>query len=175
MSGDAATARRLRQAMRGMAQSVVLVTTAFHDRRYAMVATAVCPLSLDPPAMLMCIDRAASAHRALSEGAGFHINLLRAEHEALARLCSGPAKGEERFARNAFAMDGDGLPYLVDAQANIRCVRDRCVSYGTHDVIFGSVKYVRLAQAIEPLLYFDGAYTTLAGIAWHGIGQGDAG
>lgn len=153
---------QLKLAMRGLAQSVVIITTAQSGERHAMAATAVCPVSMDPPSMLFCINRTASAHPILSKGAAFCINLLADRHEDLARLCSGPTKGEARFGSGAFATDDEGVPYVLDAQANVTCVQDGRVSYGTHDVFFGKVRSVRVAGAIEPLIYLDGSYVAVA-------------
>lgn len=153
---------QLKLAMRGLAQSVVIITTAQSGERHAMAATAVCPVSMDPPSMLFCINRTASAHPILSKGAAFCINLLADRHEDLARLCSGPTKGEARFGSGAFATDDEGVPYVLDAQANVMCVQDGRVSYGTHDVFFGKVRSVRVAGAIEPLIYLDGSYVAVA-------------
>ena len=36
------------------------------------------------------------------------------------------------------------------------------MSYGTHDVIIGKVRSVRVADVIEPLLYVNGTYAALA-------------
>ena len=154
--------QQLKLAMRGLAQSVVIITTAQSGERHAMAATAVCPVSMDPPSMLFCINRTASAHPILSKGAAFCINLLADRHEDLARLCSGPTKGEARFGSGAFATDDEGVPYVLDAQANVTCVQDGRVSYGTHDVFFGKVRSVRVAGAIEPLIYLDGSYVAVA-------------
>ena len=59
---------KLKHAMRGLAQSVIVVTTAYEGERHAMVVTAVCPVSMDPPSMLVCITRTASAYATLSKG-----------------------------------------------------------------------------------------------------------
>jgi flavin reductase (DIM6/NTAB) family NADH-FMN oxidoreductase RutF len=152
---------QLKLAMRGLAQSVVVVTTAMRGERHAMAATAVCPVSMEPPSMLFCMNRSASAHGILSKGAGFCINLLAMRHVALARLCSGPIKGEARFESGAFATDEEGVPFLFDAQASISCVQDGCTSYGTHDVFFGRVRHVRVSDVIEPLVYVNGNYSGL--------------
>lgn len=113
--------------------------------------------------MLFCINRTASAYPILLDGAGFCVNLLAMRHEPIARLCSGPVKGEARFENDHFAMDEDGVPYLADAQAGVTCVQDGRVAYGSHDVFFGKVKKVRIAGHIEPLIYVDGIYKGLAG------------
>ena len=154
--------QQLKRAMRGLAQSVVVITTEQSGERHAMAATAVCPVSMAPPSMLFCINRTASAHAILSKGAAFCINLLSERHEDLARLCSGSTKGEARFGCGAFGMDDEDMPYVLDAQANITCVQDGRMSYGTHDVIIGKVRSVRVADVIEPLLYVNGTYAALA-------------
>jgi len=154
--------QQLKRAMRGLAQSVVVITVAHEGERHAMAATAVCPVSMDPPSMLFCINRTASAHGILSKGAAFCINLLGERHEELAKLCSGPIKGEARFEGGAFAMDEDSVPYVCDAQANIACIQDGRMSYGTHDVIVGKVRSIRVSDVIAPLLYVNGAYAILA-------------
>jgi flavin reductase (DIM6/NTAB) family NADH-FMN oxidoreductase RutF len=153
----------LKLAMRGLAKSVVVITTALHGERHAMSATAVTPLSMEPPSMLFCINRTASAYRILREGAGFCVNLLAMRHEPIARLCSGPLKGEARFDNDHFAMDDEGVPYLIDAQASVTCVQDGRIAYGSHDIFLGKVKTVRIAGHIEPLIYVDGIYKGLAG------------
>jgi len=153
---------QLKRAMRGLVKSVVVITTALRGERHAMAATAVTPLSMEPPSMLFCINRTASAYPILLDGAGFCVNLLAIHHEPIARLCSGPLKGEARFENDHFEIDEDGVPYLTDAQSSVTCVQDGRVPYGTHDVFFGKVKTVRIAGKIEPLVYIDGLYKGLA-------------
>ncbi|HEY0106193.1 MAG TPA: flavin reductase family protein [Rhizomicrobium sp.] len=153
---------RLKLAMRGLATSVAVITTALGRERHAMAATAVTPLSMEPPSMLFCINRTATAYSILRQGADFCVNLLGQHHEHVARLCSGPVKGEARFESGIFDMDADGVPYLPDAQASVTCMQDGRMAYGSHDVFFGKVKTVRIAGRIAPLVYVDGAYTGLA-------------
>src|ERR1700750_2798870 len=87
-----------RIALRRVTKTVSVITTRWNDRRMAMAATAVEGLSLDPPSMLICINRTASLATPLQEGATFAINLLGAGHHELTRRCSAPWQGEERFA-----------------------------------------------------------------------------
>jgi flavin reductase (DIM6/NTAB) family NADH-FMN oxidoreductase RutF len=148
----------LRIAMRSLVQSVVVITTAANGIRHAMAATSVTSVSLDPPSMLFCMNRSASSHATLAAGAGFCINLLGRHHEPLARLCSGAAKGEARFADGEWDEDEDGIPYLTDAQASISCIQDGRVSYGTHDIFIGKVRGVRTTPHVLPLVYVDGVY-----------------
>lgn len=155
----ASLAANLKQAMRGFAQSVVIVSTVGSDgTRYAMAATAVTPLSMVPPSMLMCVNRTASSHPILESGANFALNILSTEQMDVARACGGVMKGEERFSTGDWQKDEQGVPYLADAQAAIICHQRQRISYGSHDIFIGDVQAVHIAEQINPLVYFDGTY-----------------
>lgn len=152
-------AAELKQAMRGFAQSVVIVSTADDaGARYAMAATAVTPLSMEPPSMLICVNRTASSHPILESGAHFALNILRTGQMDVARACGGALKGEDRFAVGNWQADDMGVPYLADAQAAIICHQRQRISYGSHDIFIGDVQAVHVADQVSPLVYFDGNY-----------------
>ena len=152
-------AAALKTAMRGFAQSVTIITTVDDDGiRYAMAATAVTPLSMDPPSMLICVNRSVSSYKILEGGSNFCINILGVNQEDVAQCCGGGAKGEERFAVGDWQTDEHGLPFLASGQAAISCHQRERISYGSHDIFIGDVQTVRLAGAVDPLIYLDGAY-----------------
>lgn len=163
---NAKLAADLKMAMRGFAQSVVIVSTVGSDgARYAMAATAVTPVSMDPPSMLICVNRTASSHAILEGGANFALNILHRDQMDVARVCGGAAKGEERFTVGNWQTDAHGVPYLADAQAAIICHQRQRISYGSHDIFIGDVQAVRgtgvdgtAADGINPLVYFNGGY-----------------
>ena len=153
----------LRQAMRGLAKSVVIITMIDSEgRRHAMAATAVSPVTMTPPSMLFCINRDASSYSTLLGGADFCINILAFEHLELARLCGGGAKGEARFNTGAWAQDESSVPYLRDAQASVICAQDQRIPYGTHDIFIGIVRKVAFSDSIDPLIYANGSYKRIA-------------
>ena len=153
----------LRQAMRGLAKSVNLISTVDENgQRHVMVATAVTPVSMEPPSMLFCINRNASSYPTLIAGADFCINILSKDQLNLAHLCSVGAQGEARFAEGSWMQDDSGVPYLRDAQASVICTQDYNVHYGSHDIFIGLVKDVHLGDEIDPLVFADGEYRRLA-------------
>lgn len=158
ISGLTGLAEQTRQALRRLAKAVVVITARHEDRRYAMAATAVNELSMDPPSMLVCINRAASLHTPLSAGADFCINILHCDQEAVSRACSGAIKGEARFAVGAWGAI-HSIPILLDAQASIVCRNEARVCYATHELFLGPVVAVRLHGEVMPLVYMDGRYT----------------
>lgn len=159
MNGDLATG--LKMAMRGFAQSVVIITTVDKDGvRYAMPATAVTPLSMEPPSMLICVNRTASAYATLERGADFCLNILGADQAEVGK-CNAVNKGEDRFGVGDWQADENGLPYLVGAQAVIACQSRQAIAYGSHDIFIGDVQSVTLSGTVDPLVYLDGAYRTV--------------
>jgi len=161
MSESADIAAQMRAGLRRFAKAVVIITAQHGDQRFAMAATAVSELSMDPPSMLICVNRSASIHKPLSEGAGFCLNILHSSQEAISAVCSGKEKGELRFQQGAWAKSSGGLPYLEDAQACFMCRNDRAIDYGTHTMFIGQVDEVLTSGAVDPLVYVDGRYTTV--------------
>lgn len=157
----------LRQALRRLAKAVVIITSYRDGERFAMSATAVSELSLDPPSMLICVNRNASIYPALADGASFAINILPCEERALAGLCAGGAKGEARFEAGSWEASADNIPILANAQASIICSNERLFEYGTHVVVIGKVTQVALGGPPNPLIYMDGGYTQVAAAPAH--------
>src|SRR5882757_6732815 len=81
MSVDAAA---FRKGMRHLAASVTLITTRHRDVRGGLTATAVCSVSVDPPQILVCVNKTASAHDPIGEAGFFCVNILAPDHRKIA-------------------------------------------------------------------------------------------
>jgi flavin reductase (DIM6/NTAB) family NADH-FMN oxidoreductase RutF len=147
----------MKRAMRRFASSVAIVTTCAGSSRFAMVATAVSSLSLDPPSLLVCVNRTASIFPVLAPATPFCVNLLAAHHEEVARHCS-TASGEARFGAGRWVRHVNGVPYLEDAQAAVFCIVDGGCDYGSHRIVIGRVSYLSVARDVSPLVHVDGRY-----------------
>ncbi|KAL6247073.1 hypothetical protein RBB50_006381 [Rhinocladiella similis] len=153
---------KIKDGLRRHAKAVVVITCRYDGQRYAMAATAACELSLDPPSMLVCVNKSASIHSPLTKGADFCVNILHSSHQTIAAMCSGKVKGEARFQEGNWAEDERLTPYLGDAQASFFCSLDGSFSYGTHDVFIGSIHHARTNGPVDPLVYVNGSYAPLA-------------
>jgi flavin reductase (DIM6/NTAB) family NADH-FMN oxidoreductase RutF len=153
----------MRQAMRRLAASVVVATARGADgMRYAMAASSCTSLSMDPPSILICVNRTASLYPILDHGKDFCINILSGAHEALSIACSGKLKGEARFDIGDWRDDPDtNTPFLGDSQASLICAVDDIHHYGTHGIFVGKVKRVHLHGDVYPLIYVDGKYSSV--------------
>ena len=162
MSGEAEIAAALRSGLRRLAKAVVVITTRHEGIRYAMAATAVSELSMEPPSLLICVNRNASLDAPLSAGAGFCVNILHGDQLDIANTCAGQLKGEARFGLGRWAGAEGESPWLEDAQASFACRQEASLDYGTHRIFIGRVEAVRLHGAVDPLVYVDGRYARVA-------------
>lgn len=158
MTSADSVAAELRMGLRRLAKAVVIITSEHAGVRYAMAATAVSELSMEPPSLLACVNHGASLALPLQAEADFSINILHSSHADLSSLCSGPAKGEARFTLGNWQFRDDGLPYIGDAQATFFCRHAALYSHGSHFVVIGNVTAVRTTGLIDPLIYVDGRY-----------------
>jgi flavin reductase (DIM6/NTAB) family NADH-FMN oxidoreductase RutF len=146
------------QGLRRFAKSVMVISCEKDGQRYAMSATAVSEISLDPPTMLICVNRSATMHIPLLEGADFAINMLHAGQEQISRNCGGEKRGEERFDLGDWQASPYGPPVLADAQAYFVCRQAQRVETGTHSIFIGEVVAAFADDRVDPLVYVDGGY-----------------
>lgn len=158
-------AEGLRAAMRRMPGPVALVTTTDPDGGgYAgLAASAVIPVSMDPPSMLVAINRGASAHATVARAGRFCINLLCTGQTDLVRVFSNPARRAERFTGAEWAAH-DGLPYLPAACASIFCTVGTTQHFGTHELFVGAVDGVIAGAGTEPMGWIEGDFARMLGL-----------
>jgi flavin reductase len=146
-----------KQAMRRVASTVNVITVCVGGEPMGITATAMSSLTLDPPSLLICINRTASLHSPLEDVSHFCVNVLHKSQERIARMFADRSQQGLRFAEG-WHVDCDRPPRLGDAQAAILCRRIRHFPYGTHSIFIGEVEEVVVRGDIDPLLYVDGRY-----------------
>lgn len=161
-ASDAEIKEGVKSGLRRLARSVAIISCSDGDGSYAMTATAVSELSLDPPSMLVCVNRSASIHRPLDNGATFCISILSRSQEAISALCGGKASAAERFNHPDWRVSPEGVPFLANANAVFQCLQRERLTFGTHEVFIGEVIDVAMSSNPDPLLYADGRYASLA-------------
>jgi flavin reductase (DIM6/NTAB) family NADH-FMN oxidoreductase RutF len=150
-------ADNFRAAMRRFTATVSVISSCLDGERHGMTATAVTSVSLEPPSLLVCVNRKGRLFEMLERSPRFCVNVLHAGQSAVSRTFARPHSAE-RFAQGQWDDDAFGVPYLRDAQVAIFCTKALAVPHGSHSVFFGNVAAVRLRDEIAPLLYQDGAY-----------------
>lgn len=147
------------EGLRRFAKGVSVISAEFDGSKYAIVATAVSEVSIDPPTLLVCINQSASISMPMKEGADFAINFLSADQTEVAKACSGGKSGEDRFTVGDWTKSEDGEFWtLKGAQASYMCRIRQQIEVGTHTIFVGAVQQVHISEHIAPLVYFDGSY-----------------
>lgn len=154
-------AQNFKQAMRHCTGAVALVTVGRENgRRTGLTVTAVCSLSDDPPSLLVCVNRNASAHPRIREERCFAVNFLSDDHVPLALTFSGQkgVDGDDRFAFGQWATRITGAPVLEDAIVAFDCELGEAFETKTHSVFIGEVRDVSIRSQARPLVYLRSAF-----------------
>lgn len=156
---DAELEASFRQAMRRLAGGVALVSTVHEGVRHGMTVTAVSSLTMDPPALVVSVNRHASAFQALVSSGRFCVNLLTQSHTGLAGAFARKPDGDARFANGSWRTGASGLPMLDGAVASIVCRVHDTVEFGTHALLIGRVEALDVEeQPLAPLIYLSGQF-----------------
>ncbi|HXG85342.1 MAG TPA: flavin reductase family protein [Pyrinomonadaceae bacterium] len=145
-----------RAALGRFASGVTVVTTRDADERlHGITVSAFCSVSLEPPLVLVCIEKKAGSHHAFQAGKAFVVNLLAAGQQHVSdRFAS---RISDKFAGVAYRPGIEDLPVLEDALANLECVLKYSYDAGDHTIFVGEIENARISDG-EPLLYFHGNY-----------------
>lgn len=133
----------------------ILTARAADGRPLGMTANAVAAVSLDPPLVLVCVDRTRDMHAALAAADHFALNVLAADQEALSRRFA--ADDTDRFAGLPIVTGVHDLPLLPDVVAHIVCAAREAVPAGDHTIFIGLVVNGSATDR-PPLIYFRGTY-----------------
>jgi 4-nitrophenol 2-monooxygenase / 4-nitrocatechol 4-monooxygenase, reductase component len=137
----------------------VTVITALHDgRSFGTTARAVTSLSLEPPMLLICMNKQSETGRAVALSKRFGVNVLGADQVDLAERFA--QKGGDKFAGVAVTAGKSGEPLFDDALATLECRVAEETTGGTHWVFLAEVES-GAARGGVPLAYFKGKFGRL--------------
>lgn len=145
-----------RAALSRFASGVTVVTVATEQTLHGMTASSFASVSLEPPRILVCLDKS-SRTRALLAGT-FAVNILRADQQAIARDFA--HAGDKPFGSLSHEIGASGAPLLHGAIAWIECSTSSIVDGGDHDIVVGDVTSCRSGDG-EPLIYYARDYREL--------------
>jgi flavin reductase (DIM6/NTAB) family NADH-FMN oxidoreductase RutF len=147
--------------MRHLAASVCLITTRHGAERGGLTATAVCSVSAQPPQLLVCVNREASAHPLIVASRIFAVNVLAPCHRKIAERFAGMdgVEGDDRFVDlGDWCALATGAPVLNGCPVTFDCRVVHTTVAGTHTVVIGEIIDVALDATNLPLLYAGGAF-----------------
>jgi flavin reductase (DIM6/NTAB) family NADH-FMN oxidoreductase RutF len=137
------------------ASGVTIITATDGGQPVGTTASAVSSLSLEPPMLLACMNKASATGQAISVNGRFAVNILSERQAALAQRFA--TKAPDKFDGIAWVPSPAGMPFLDDALAHIDCRVTEATTGGTHSVFIAEVD-VAAAHAGAPLAYFRGKF-----------------
>src|SRR5262245_35142769 len=122
-----------RQALSRLAAGVSVITASdAHGTVYGLTATAVTSVSLDPPLLLVCINRRSRLAAVLEAGVPFIVHFLSADQEEIARQFAW--SGPEKFAGVVYRLSAHGSPQIAGTLASVECVLHDTYPGGDHTI-----------------------------------------
>ncbi|HEX8996243.1 MAG TPA: flavin reductase family protein [Ktedonobacterales bacterium] len=140
---------------------VTVVTTCDGERPAGVTVNAFASVSLDPPLVMVSIDKRSHLHDLIAQTGFFAANILAAHQEDISRRFAGQtADRNERFRQIPFHEGVTGAPLLDDAIAHVECRVAAIYPGGDHSLILGKVEGLG-ARTGDPLIYYRARYGAL--------------
>lgn len=154
------SAEQFRSALGRFASGVTVVTTAYNNQPTGLTVSAFCSVSLDPPYILICVDKQSSANSVIQGANAFAVNILRHDQAELSNHFA--RRTENKFSSVKYVPGQLGMPLLQDTLGYLECSLAKQVDAGDHYIYVGQVENSAVVSGAEPLLYFTGSYRGLA-------------
>lgn len=135
-SRGVAPAEQFREVMAGLASPVAVVTTLLEGVPHGTTVSAFASLSMNPPMLLVSLDRGSDLLAQVQRTQRFGVNVLGA-HQADMAL-SFARKGPAKFVGVDWALDHH-LPRLPRTPGWVACDVSAMVEGGDHVVVLGTV------------------------------------
>lgn len=145
-----------RAALSNFASGVTVVTTTdAAGKLHGITVSAFSSLSLDPPLVLICIDKNTPSHYAFEESRIFVVNILAESQKHVSERFAAPHL--DKFAGIGHETGELGSPILTGSVVSLECRLQNSFDGGDHSIFVGLVEYSRTSPG-RPLLYFSGEY-----------------
>lgn len=165
-SGEPSDPKVLRRAF-GMFATGVTVVTVGGERPHGMTANSFTSVSLNPPLVLLCVDRAAVMHGRLIEVGQFGISVLGGDQEKVARYFADRQRPEGAAQFDSVDWHPGritGAPMITGALAHFECALWRTYSGGDHTIFLGNLLSLDGRAESEALLFFQGRFREITPI-----------
>jgi flavin reductase (DIM6/NTAB) family NADH-FMN oxidoreductase RutF len=159
----AVAAQDFRAAMRHLAGGVSVITAGIGEDRTGLTATSPTSFSADPPTVLACVNRDASAIPVIISYRHFSVNVLGEAQQHIAENFTGRGglRGPHRYRGAEWSTLETSAPILDDALVSFDCELDEAIERHSHVILIGRVVAVRVGAGDRALVYWRGAYENI--------------
>lgn len=145
-----------KQAMRHVPTGVTVVTSSKDGEPRGITVSSFASVSADPPAVLICVNRAARSYLYIASSGAFCVNVLAGNQRDLAERFAGKIR-DRQFEGVAYETGGTGVPVLLGTIAHFECRVEEEHHAGSHSIFLGRV-VACVARPGTPLGYFNGGF-----------------
>jgi flavin reductase len=152
---------RVLRSVLGRFATGVTVVTAGRDMPCGMTANSFTSVSVNPPLILVCVNKRAATHSAVVDSGSFAVSVLSAGQEPVARYFADHARprgGDEFGAVGWTPARRTGSPILHGALAWLDCALTATYDGGDHTIFLGSVLDSGFGSESDVLLFFAGGF-----------------
>jgi flavin reductase (DIM6/NTAB) family NADH-FMN oxidoreductase RutF len=163
VAGAVADGREMRRIL-GRFATGITVLTAGRETPRGMTANAFTSVSIEPPLVLVCVQRNATMHETIREAGSFAVSVLAAHQERVARLFADrkrPRGTREFEAVHAISGPYTGAPVLSGALAWLECKLATVYDGGDHSIFLGEVQTLGRGKTEDALLFYEGGFHRL--------------
>ncbi len=145
-----------RAALGRFASGVTVVTLKdANGDWHGITVSAFCSLSLEPPLILVCIEKAAGSHHAFNQGEFFVVHVLREDQQHYSDQFASHLP--DKFSGIEYEENGHGIPMLKDPLMRLECRLVDAHEGGDHTIFVGQIEHSHISEG-KPLIYFHGNY-----------------
>jgi 4-nitrophenol 2-monooxygenase / 4-nitrocatechol 4-monooxygenase, reductase component len=139
---------------------VTVITTAVDGTRFGTTASAFSSLSMEPPMVLVCLNKTSDTQAAVLKAGAFAVNIPSDGQQDLAYRF---ARKGDKFGDLAHEVGRRGVPVLQGTLAHLECEVGETVTGGTHTVFLAHVA-VAAGHDGTPLTYYRGRFGRLESV-----------
>lgn len=153
-----------RETLGSFATGVTVVATAHEGVLHGMTVNAFASVSLDPPLVLVCVDRMAGMQELLPRARTFAVTVLAHDQRALSEWFASSRRpsGQDQFDDVAWRpAPVTGSPVLTGGIAAVDCEVTEVFDGGDHAIYLARVVALERLRDADPLLFHRGDYWTL--------------
>lgn len=154
----------LKAALRHLGGGVSVITAGEGEARTGATVTSATALSVEPPRMLVSLNRTSSTWPVVERFGHFCVNVVGPLHEGLANQFAGRGglKGPDRYRGASWTTLASGAPVLEDSASAIDCEVEEVLERHSHAIVIGRVVGLRILGG-GSLVYGNGRYASLDG------------
>jgi flavin reductase (DIM6/NTAB) family NADH-FMN oxidoreductase RutF len=152
---------RFRDVMARLPAGVVIISARLNEEFRGLTASSLVSISMEPPLVLVGLERESATRSAVLESQAFNVSLLTRNQEFIADRFAGRAPAvDPTWQSIPHRLGANGIPLVEGSAAWLECRLVAVHPAGDHDVCIASVKLAQAGTG-NPLILWDRTFWTI--------------